>query len=256
VFELFAQTLTPQKILDNYNTNFNKWICPVIKYDTNNFNCYDGTHALLNIGDRGAFGFSGPHCDAGLGGMTFDPVSGITNCFTYANFDGTYNQWYRTNDNAVELFPNVNNFSIFMWVRPSSDGVILSCTSDGVHSNIIEIYNNIFYMMLYNGSVFEAMPTSVPIQPNTWYYIGVTYDGTTLKSYVNGDLQGSANVTWSSPTTSLRYGIRDLNHFKYVNYQASFDMGIFEVWNKVLPYNVIYDNYINSIRYVTDNCNL
>ena len=57
--------------------------------------------------------------------------------------------------------------------------------------------NNYLNLTVYSGSsVYDFISTFVP-QPNTWYYLAVTFDGNVAKLYVNGVMLGS--VTYVKP---------------------------------------------------------
>jgi hypothetical protein len=44
--------------------------------------------------------------------------------------------------------------------------------------------------------------TSTALQPNTWYHVAVTYDGTNLRMYLNGVLQHTAASSRSLANTA------------------------------------------------------
>jgi hypothetical protein len=55
---------------------------------------------------------------------------------------------------------------------------------------------------------FEYIDGATPVAQNTWYHVAMTYDGATLKVYVNGALDGSLPVTGAiiQTTQPLRIG--------------------------------------------------
>ena len=237
-FQMFGQTLTPEKVLNNYDTSFTKWICPVIKYNTNNYLCYTGGTEFFDL--------SGNGLDAGLAGS---PYSGVSNCFTYVQFDGS-NRFVA--NNSVSYFPN-NKFSLFMWVYPEDRGQVVNYYDGTDIFTIIEHYDETFIFGLYNGASYDYFSASTPSSYNEWYNVGVTYDGTTLTGYINGDITGSIPVSWSLPG---QLSFRNEGGGTVIFESGGFNgrMGTFEVWNKVLPYNVIYENYVNTINDVTNPC--
>jgi hypothetical protein len=130
------------------------------------------------------------HTNTGVGYYTFD---GTLNKFAYAQRD----------------FADRANVSIFMWVYPTAAGVLLS------HNGQVDPYDGYrlttmaytsggkFQSGLYNsGAVFTTSTLNTPI--NNWYYVGLTYDGNTIRQYINGQLDGSVSMAnWTTATSDF-----------------------------------------------------
>lgn len=131
------------------------------------------------------------HTNSGVGYYTFDANSGK---YAYAN------------RNFADSAP----VSIFVWVYPTTTGVIMN------HSGQEDPYTGYrltmmdytpegkFQVGLYTSAGAKYLTSSTFITPlNNWYYVGLTYDGatTTLKGYINGQEFGSrADVSWLTAT--------------------------------------------------------
>ena len=126
----------------------------------------------------------------------------------YLTFNGV-NQYGITGDLGSKVGMNV---SMFVWVYPMGNGVIITelgspSTSSGWHDSQIEITGGNTLRMALWGQVGNISTT---ITLNAWHLVGFTYDGTTLKGYLDNVNFGSATVARQTPQASgngLYYGI-------------------------------------------------
>lgn len=95
----------------------------------------------------------------------------------------------------------------------------------------------------------RAITSKAPLN-NTWYHIVGSYDGTTIKAYVNGELQGTSKPTGSYAYSSAQYQIG------YDGSQSPWDGYIdnIQVYNRALTDNEI--KYLFSIRNPEINTNI
>jgi hypothetical protein len=123
---------------------------------------------------------------------------------------------------AVNMDPNPA-YSFDAWVywngtilNGSSHDAILVKTQDsgGADSYAMFIYgpDNSLYNIVGDGAL-NTLPNTVPA--NEWFHVAQTYDGTTLKVYINGGLAGSTTgVTRSVSSGELAFGTRQgIQHF-------------------------------------------
>jgi len=124
------------------------------------------------------------HTNSGVGYYTFDATSG-----KYA-----YVQQNFANSAAV---------SIFAWVYPTATGVIIN------HSGQADPYTGYrltlmdytagekFRIGLYDAGVARPITSTLTTPKNNWYYVGLTYNGSTVTAYINGQAIGTLNsVAW------------------------------------------------------------
>ncbi len=96
-------------------------------------------------------------------------------------------------------FKGTDNYTFSAWIKPNSDnmtGYILTKYDRHVVGQ--------YQFGVVNGKVYasrEVSPWSISgatdLLANTWYHIAATYDGSQLKVYVNGRLDGTLNMTGS-----------------------------------------------------------
>ena len=171
-----APVLTPQIAAPQANAADANLIQTNLTFDAN------ATAGANDVASNMTFGSVAPtHTNSGVGYYTFD---GTLNKFAYVNRD----------------FTNAAAVSIFMWVYPTATGMILN------HSGQIDPYDGFrlstfdytasgkFRLGLYSsgGAVFLTSTQTTPI--NNWYYIGVTYDGSIMRGYINGQLIGTSSA--------------------------------------------------------------
>lgn len=145
----------------------------------------NATAGANDVASNMTFGAVTPtHTNTGVGYYAFD---GTLNKFAYVNRD----------------FANAAPVSIFMWVYPTATGMILNHSGqtnpyDGFRLSTFDYTaSGKFRLGLYSsgGAVFLTSTQNTPI--NNWYYIGVTYDGSNMRGYINGQLIGtSATFSW------------------------------------------------------------
>jgi len=93
--------------------------------------------------------------------------------------------------------------TIEMWVYPTGNGVLAqwngtATPNSNYHFSAIEIVNGQVEFGLWNGFGITSTGGTGSISFNQWHHIVLTYDGTTIRGYVNGSEVGSTNVSWDS----------------------------------------------------------
>jgi hypothetical protein len=135
------------------------------------------------------------------------------NSLGYISFNGS-NQYLAT-PNIRTYFKTVNtsvqkSFTMSFWVYPiASTGVLVSeldshTPSGGWHASNVEIINGYIKYRIWNGPIITS--TSA-VNLNQWHHIALVYDGTSVKGYLNGVLQGTQAGAREIPSTSQNYAI-------------------------------------------------
>jgi len=107
---------------------------------------------------------------------------------------------------------NLNHFSVVMWVKitgGSGDRGLLTSRDDSPAKGYALYLNssNEAEAMLGQGTGAGAWATvtGTPILSNVWTHIAFTYDGTSLKLYKNGSLEGTSVASYVTNTTKPLY---------------------------------------------------
>ena len=135
------------------------------------------------------------------------------NSLGFVSFNGT--SQYLVTPDLRPYFKTVNtsvqsSFSMSFWIYPTQlNGVLVSelnsqTPSGGWHASNIEIVNGIIKYRVWPSS---AAVSSSSVTLNQWYHIAMVYDGSNLKGYLNGVLQGSLTYTREIPTSAQNYAI-------------------------------------------------
>lgn len=150
----------------------------------------------------------------------------------YYSVQGQTTEYIRTPDLNALLSPaNTSTvISVFMWVYPTSNGIILceqgTTTPDSswydaqIQRNSSNKY--LFGVWPYAGVATPSITSTNTYPLNEWHYVGYTYDGTTLRGYVNGNLEGSYTVSRQSPYNSAPPGAKSMHY--YLGYPTSTNM--------------------------------
>jgi hypothetical protein len=135
------------------------------------------------------------------------------NSLGFISFNGS-NQYLAT-PNIRTYFKSVNtsaqrSFTMSFWFYPlTATGVVVSeldshVPSGGWHATNIEIINGFIKYRIWNGPIITS---SLAVNINQWHHIALVYDGTSVKGYLNGVLQGTQAGAREIPLTSQNYAI-------------------------------------------------
>lgn len=154
---------------------------------------------------------------------------------THLNFDGV--------DDVINLGPALTTYftgrtqvSLQAWVRPETNaglGTIVGNYNYPSNINALQMMlrrdgaNYTFW--IDGGSGYSAVHAVGSVVINTWQHITGTWDGTTMRIYVNGVLANSSAKTGTIPSKTTSFSIGS-------NFSERFDGDIDEVriWNKAL----------------------
>ena len=172
----------------------------------------------------------------------------------YLTFNGT-NQYLTTNTSLNSKLSPANTskvISIFLWAYMTDDGVLITelgqtaLNSGWYDSQIERVAGTLRFSVWSNQPGFAS---TVATSLNTWYYIGFTYDGTTLRGYVNGAAAGTGTYFRSSPYVDgggvgLHYAVAagagtNLGDGTYSNMR----LGAFQVYNTALTADQVTTNF-------------
>ena len=171
----------------------------------------------------------------------------------YLNFDGV-NDYLITNTSLnSKLSPPTTStvISFFCWIYLQDNGVIISEQGTTIpdsnwFDSQIELVSGTLRFSVWPYSFGTSKITSSISTPlNNWYYIGLTYDGTTLRAYVNGSLAGSSTYARQTPSASGLYytiGYGSITNQGDGTY-AKLKLGDFHVYNIALSHQQIFNNY-------------
>lgn len=211
----------------------------ILRYEIKDINSYSGTTTVTDlVSNSNATLFNGP---------TYSSNG-------YINFDGS-NDYLLTNTSLNSKLSPVNTSTIishFVWIYPTDNGVIVSeqgnsPLNSGWHDSQIEIVLGNLKFGLWTASGLSSLSSSIPTPFYNWYYVGLTYDGTTMRGYVNGQLAGSKNLSRATPYgggVGLNYAIAANDNTNLGDGTAAkMKLGAFHVYNTALSQQQVLNNY-------------
>ncbi len=143
-----------------------------------------------------------------------------------------------------------------MWVKNRGTGCLLSEQgSDKLNEtwfySQIEFFKSSIKMGVWDGQEISPIIESVFNFSDTWSYIGLVYDGTSLKSYINGQISNQFDATRIAPYNSglgLYYAIAASTPTNMGNGAGlTVDFATLQIWNRSLTNIEINNNYLNSV---------
>ncbi len=176
----------------------------------------------------------------------------------YVQFDGVND--YAITGNLASSFPNSQEVqTISLLCYPQDPGVLVSelgvgSASSGWHESVMEITaSGTLKVGFWNGSGISNISTSISM--STWHLITMTYDGSTLRGYLDGAYFGAITFNRDVPHAYAGNGLYyalgkdDATNMGNGTY-ANFRLGYFRVFDRVLSEDEIDRSWMHiSYRY-------
>lgn len=160
---------------------------------------------------------------------------------------------YLVTPNVRPYFKSVNSsvqksFTMSLWVYPSAlNGVIVSeldsqTPSSGFHATNIEIVNGFIKYRVWDSPIITS---SLAVNLNKWYHIAMVYNGTAVKAYLNGVLQGTQTAARDIPSIAQNYaiGASETTYMGSGGY-GKFNLAQFKLYNLPLTDLEILQEYL------------
>ena len=160
---------------------------------------------------------------------------------------------YLVTPNVRPYFKSVNSsvqksFTMSLWVYPSAlNGVIVSeldsqTPSSGFHATNIEIVNGFIKYRVWDSPIITS---SLALNLNRWYHIAMVYNGTAVKAYLNGVLQGTQSAARDIPSIAQNYaiGASETTYMGSGGY-GKFNLAQFKLYNLPLTDLEILQEYL------------
>ncbi|AYY83801.1 T9SS C-terminal target domain-containing protein [Chryseobacterium indologenes] len=101
--------------------------------------------------------------------------------------------------------------------------------------------NNKLQFILSFGSSQVKLNSNSTFNTNTWYHVAATYDGSSMKMYINGNLDASVPTTGNFTANGILYLGRNYDNSRTLNG----NLDEFRVWKRALTAQEITDNKCN-----------
>ena len=169
----------------------------------------DGAYFWYDPGNESSYSGSGINL-ANLTGVTRNAT--ISGSPSYTSGQGGYFSFDGSNDYI--LSPNIldganESHTVEVWIRPSANDDCIwqdigqPTPDSGYHFSGAQINasgsNNLIRIGLWNGTGITAVTAGNSSYLEEWVQLVRTYDGTTVRSYINGVAGGSTSVSYDSP---------------------------------------------------------
>ena len=186
---------------------------------------------------------------SGNGSVVNAPI--FMNSLGFIELDGVNE--YLVTPNVRPYFKSVNSsvqksFTMSLWLYPTAlNGVIVSeldsqTPSSGFHATNIEIVNGFIKYRVWDSPIITS---SLALNLNRWYHIAMVYNGTSVKAYLNGVLQGTQTAARDIPSIAQNYaiGATEITNMGSGGY-GKFNLAQFKLFNLPLTDSEIFQEYL------------
>lgn len=139
-------------------------------------------------------------------GLTYSQAGAYTALGNSVLAGGTSSSYIKFGNNLA--FSGTSNFTLEAWVNRGTDvaGRFISKYDEAVGNGYLfglDASVGKLYCGRHNGSGGEFLTGTTTLSASTWYHVAMTYDGSNMRLYVNGVLDGTQASTRSvgSPTS-------------------------------------------------------
>lgn len=187
----------------------------------------------------------------------YNGPSYVSTSGSYINFDGS-NDYAITGNLSSSFSSGSEVTTLQLLCYPQDAGVLVSelgagNASSGWHESVMEITTSgTLKVGFWNGTGISNISTTISM--SVWHLITMTYDGSTLKGYLDGVYFGAITFNRDAPYNNgngLYYslGKEDATNMGNGTY-AQFRLGYFQVYNRALTADEIIRNWTHiSYRY-------
>lgn len=233
--QLYTTALSADQVLQNYESQKSKFAVSLVQQGL-----------ILNL-DAG-----NPYSYAGAGTTWYDTslnnyTGTLTNGPVYSNTNGGIIVFDGSNDfvdlTGITLSISGNAArSIFTWVKTTYTG-LQGFISTGTPANS-QAFNLVKYgsyvgVMGYNNDFYPS--SGKYIADGVWHYVGATFDGTNIRTYVDGVLDNTSG-TFTYSTTGQNNYVGRSNHTGNENF-INGSMGNAQIYNRALSAAEVLQNY-------------
>jgi len=186
-FDVYLGTSNPPSFLSN--TNSNSFQTEVLNSNTTYYWRIDCKNQYYTTeGNVWSFTTGNSIADTNGFALQFDGTDDLLDCGNGSSLQITGNKI------TLEVWINVNEFksqpfagSVIVKDQGSnSSGYMIRCGGDGIIN-----FN------IGNGSWHEINTPANSIQLNNWHHVAATYDGTSMRIYIDGELNAQSNMTFT-----------------------------------------------------------
>ena len=234
-FQFYNRVLTDAEILQNYEAQKSKFAVSIVQQGL-----------VLNLDAGNPYSYAGAGTtwydtsgNSYNGTLTNGPVYSTTNSGIIV-FDGS-NDYVDLTGITLSISGNAAR-SMFTWVKTTYTG-LQGFISTGTPANS-QTFNLVKYgsyvgVMGYNNDFYPS--SGKYIADGVWHYVGATFDGTNIRTYVDGVLDNTSG-TFTYSTTGQNNYVGRSNHAGNENF-INGSMGNAQIYNRALSAAEVLQNY-------------
>lgn len=223
-------------------------LAPIVYLDSGRTDSYSGTGTIWkNISGSSSY-------NATLTGSGGSYATYTTSSNGLLTFNPSSSQYATTPDLGT-----LNNFTVTTWCKfytPPNAGVnaiVTNKINGGTNINYaigtIKPSSNLIYGGYYNNAWITSS-VGITVNTGSWYNFTVTYDGSVLKFYVNGQLTSSNSSSTAASSSGLGINIAKRWDTSAITDFISASVPVVAIYNKALTDTNIADIYSQfKIRY-------